>query len=76
MILLTASEVAGQLRLTQLSFGAALNGLINLERSVVHIIQSRHEISNNVVCAMSKTSDRPVHMHSLIRVFVTHLNIL
>ena len=26
-----------------------------------------HEISNNVVCATSKFSDQPAHMHSLIR---------
>ena len=33
-------------------------------------------ISNNVVCATSKASDQPGHMHSLIRAFASHLNIL
>ena len=31
------------------------------------IIEPRHEISNNVVCATSKASDQPAHMRSLIR---------
>ena len=35
-----------------------------------------HEISNNVVCATSKCSDQPAHMHSLIRAFAGRLNIL
>ena len=34
-----------------------------------------HEISNNVVCAASKASDQPAHMHSLIRAFASHLSI-
>ena len=37
--------------------------------------EPRHEIFNNVVCTTSKASDQPVHMHSLIRAFVNHLNI-
>ena len=28
-----------------------------------------HEVSNNVVCASSKSSDQPAHMRSLIRAF-------
>ena len=44
--------------------------------SFVEIIEPRHEISNNVVHATSKASDQPVHMHSLIRAFASHLNIL
>ena len=35
-----------------------------------------HEISNNVVCATSKTSDHPAHTHSLIRAFAIRLSIL
>ena len=35
-----------------------------------------HEISNNVVCATSKTSDQPEHTRSLIRAFTSHLSIL
>ena len=39
-------------------------------------IEPQHEISNNVVCATSKASDRPAHTHSLIRAFASRLNIL
>ena len=35
----------------------------------------RHAISSNVVCATSKGSDQPAHMHSLIRAFASRLNI-
>ena len=38
--------------------------------------QPQHEISNNVVCATSKASDQPAHMHSLIRAFACRFNIL
>ena len=40
------------------------------------IYEPVHEISNNVVCATSKASDQPAHMRSLIRAFVSGLNIL
>ena len=40
------------------------------------IIQPRHEISNNVVCVTSKVSEQPAHTRSLIRAFVSRLNIL
>ena len=42
----------------------------------VIIIEPRHEISNNVVCATSKASDKPAHMRSLIRAFASRLSIL
>ena len=35
-----------------------------------------HEISNNLVCATSKTSDQPAHTRSLIRAFASRLSIL
>ena len=35
-----------------------------------------HEISNNVVCATSITSDQPAHTRSLIRAFASRLSIL
>ena len=35
-----------------------------------------HEISNNVVCATSKSSDQPAHTRSLIRAFARRLNII
>ena len=38
--------------------------------------ESRHEISNNVVCATSKGSDQPAHTRSLIRAVDGRLNIL
>ena len=34
-----------------------------------------HEISNDVLCAISKGSDQPAHTHSLIRAFASRLNI-
>ena len=40
------------------------------------IIEPRHEISNNVVCATSKGSDQPAHTRSLIRAFASRLNML
>ena len=40
------------------------------------IIEPRHEISNNVVCAPIKASDQPVHTRSLMRDFASRLNIL
>ena len=33
-------------------------------------------VSNNVVLATSKASDKPVHIRSLIRAFASRLNIL
>ena len=39
-------------------------------------IEPLHEISNNVVCAISKGSDQPAHMHSLVGAFASCLNIL
>ena len=41
-----------------------------------YIYEPRHEISNNVVCATSKSSDQPAHTRSLIRAFASRLNIL
>ena len=43
-----------------------------LQKSKV-IIEPRHEISNNVICATSKGSDQPVHTRSLIRALATRL---
>ena len=40
------------------------------------IIEPRHDISNNVVCATSKASDQSVHTRSLIRDFASRLNII
>ena len=42
----------------------------------VTIIEPRHGISHNLVCATSKASDQPAHMRSLIRAFASRLNIL
>ena len=33
--------------------------------------QTRHEISNNLVCVTSKSSDQPAHTRSLIRAFAS-----
>ena len=37
------------------------------------IIEPRHGISNNVVCATSKASDQAAHTRSLIRAFASRL---
>ena len=42
----------------------------------VIIYEPVHEIFNNVVCAISKASDQPAHMRSLIRAFASRLSIL
>ena len=39
-------------------------------------IEPVHEISNNVVCATSKVSDKSAHMRSLIRALTSRLSIL
>ena len=43
---------------------------------ITYIIEPRHEISNNVVCATSKASDQPAHTRSLIRAFASRLDVL
>ena len=40
------------------------------------LFSPQHEISNNVVCATSKTSDQPTHTRNLIRTFASCLKIL
>ena len=40
------------------------------------IYEPVHEISNNLVCAISKASDQPAHTRFLIRAFASHLSIL
>ena len=47
-----------------------------LQHEFCGVYELRHEISINVVCVTSKAADQPVHMHSLIRAFVSHLKIL
>ena len=44
--------------------------------SLMSIIEPRHDISNNMVCATSKGSDQPAHMRRLIRACASRLNIL
>ena len=48
-----------------------LRKMVILERrlnviAILDIIEPRHEIFNNVVCATSKASDQPAHTRSLI----------
>ena len=38
-------------------------------------IEPLHEISNNVVCAISKAADQPAHTRSLIRALAIRSNI-
>ena len=42
----------------------------------IKIIETQHEISNNVLCATSKASDQPAHTRSLVRAFASRLIIL
>ena len=44
--------------------------------TVCIVYEPRHEIPNNMVCATSKGSNQPVHMHSQIRAFASRLNII
>ena len=39
------------------------------------LFEPQHEISDNVICAISKGSDQPVHTRSLIRAFASQLDI-
>ena len=48
----------------------------NHNLDLININQPVHEISNNVVCATSKASDKPAHRRCLIRAFASRLNIL
>ena len=50
--------------------------LLSLRLSfVIIMIEPRHEISNNVICATSKASDQPAHTRSLVRAFASRWNI-
>ena len=53
-----------------------LNNVCLSGRRLLKIFETRHEISNNVVCATSKVSDKPAHTRSLIRAFASRLSIL
>ena len=62
-------------------FNKVLRKMVILEQrlnviAILDIIEPRHEISNNVVCATSKASDQPAYTRSLIRAFACRLNIL
>ena len=46
------------------------------EIKAVFVIELRHEISNNEVCATSKGSDQPANMRSLVRTVASRLYIL
>ena len=51
-----------------------VQGFSGLQQVDIFIIEPRHVISNNVVCATSKASDQPAHMRSLIKAFDGCLN--
>ena len=50
--------------------------LNHLLHTFANIIEPRHEISNNVVCATSKGSDQPAHTRSLIKAVASRVDIL
>ena len=60
-------------RLTMTEFMMTVTKSILSSKQLSRDIRFR---SNNVVCATSKGSDQPVHIRSLIRAFVSRLNIL
>ena len=45
-------------------------------KTLASLFEPRHEISDNVVCATSKGSDRPAHMRNLPRAFASCLKII
>ena len=48
-----------------------------IDKGELHfIIEPLREISNNLVCATSKSSDQPAHTRRLIRAFASRLSIL
>ena len=49
---------------------------VTFRKSDQNIFESRHEISNNVVCDTSKGSDLPAHTRRLVKAFASILNIL
>ena len=57
-------------KISDFEFSRVYNTFIIL----AHPYESRHEIFNNVECAISKGSNQPVHMGSLIRAFASRLN--
>ena len=50
--------------------------IIKNKKTMGFIFEPWHGISNDVVCGTNKTSDQPAHTRSLIRAFVSRLNIL
>ena len=65
-----ALELMGKKILTILCFKSLSGPMVIITYGPVH------EISNNVVCATSKASDKPAHKRSLIRAFASRLSIL
>ena len=45
-------------------------------QAVTYFHCSEYMSRDNVICAISKNSDQPAHMRSLIRAFASRLNIL
>ena len=64
----------------------AFQGIPILNKTIIYLFskvrnwsksyEPLHEISMNMVCATSKTSDQSAHMRSLIRAFASNLSIL
>ena len=58
------------------SFTKLMNKCTHIVTEESSIYEPRHEISNNVVVAISKASDQSAHRRSLIRAFASRLIIL
>ena len=50
--------------------------ILNTYMLTQNLYEPMHEISNNVLSAISKASDQPAHKRSLIRAFASRLSIL
>ena len=68
-------EISHMSRCLTLVYGWAHLGSMNTFGLWFGTFEPRHKISNNVVSATSKGSDKPAHMRSLIRAFASRLNI-
>ena len=54
--------------------GNVMTSITNI--AYIMTFESRHEISNNVICAISNGSDQSAHTRRLIRALASRLNIL
>ena len=81
LVLTIPQEDLSNLRLTEFNkirffFQIDDISILGSDTSLQILFGPVHEISNNLVCATSKSSDQPAHTRSLIRAFASRLSIL